>query len=77
MPHVQVVKDLGVLFQGVGEGRASLDRRLDVQEDTLELGLLLLRSQDVQALDQRETRVYHSCELAAEYDQVLCLDLFA
>ncbi len=69
--HEESVKDLRVTSQALGEGPALLHVRLDVLQDRVELLVLALRAEDVEALHQREARVDHRRELTHEDDQVL------
>jgi len=65
------VEDLRVAGQRVGEGGAALHVLLDLEDHLLERRVLLLRPEDVQALDEGKPRVDHGGELAGEDGELL------
>jgi hypothetical protein len=73
----QVVEDLVVLAQRLGEGRAGFDVVLQLADDAAEFLVLGLARQDVEALDDRQTGVDHRAELTGEDDDVARLHLLA
>ena len=72
--HEQLVEDLRVALERIAEGRAVLDRVLDVLEDRVERLVVALAREDVEALHQRQAGVDHGRELADEDDQLLGRD---
>ena len=65
------VEAFRVTGQGIGEGGAALHVLLDLEDRLLERRVLLLRPEDIQALDERKPRVDHGGELAGEDGQLL------
>ena len=64
-----------MLAECVGKGGTALHAFLDLVEYQLEVLVLLLTGKDFKALDQRQPRIDHGCELAGENDHVLGFDL--
>src|ERR1700691_2497367 len=68
---VQRVEDLLVLLHGSGKSGAAFDRAAHAIENLLEGDVLLLSSENLQALHQGQTGVNHDGELAGEDGQLL------
>src|SRR5262249_58214280 len=79
LQHVgeQVVEDLGVLPERLGEGRAALDLAGDLAGDVAQNLRVALLGEDGETLRDRETGVHHRGELPRVDRQVLVLDLAA
>ena len=73
---VEVVKDLGKLALGLVQAGAGLDVRGDAGDDFLEVLVVRLFGQDVQALDQRKLGVDEHGQLAAVDGELFEFDLF-
>ncbi len=71
MLREEVVEGLRVLAHGVGEARATLDVHPSLLEDSRERLVLLLTAQDLETLDEGQTRVDHDGELPDEDREVL------
>ena len=68
---VELVEDLRMLPERVGERRALLDAVLHAEQDLLERLVLALVREDVEALHERQAGVDHRRELAREDLQIL------
>ena len=66
-----------MLLHGVGERGAALDVLTHGEEHFLEVRVVLLASQDLETLDQRQTGVDHDGELTREDRDVLAADASA
>ena len=77
LDHVAVepVERLGVLGEGLGEGRAALDVLDDVAQRVLEHARLALAFEDLQAPEDRQAGVLEGRELAGEGAELLGRDL--
>ena len=74
--HVaEVVEDGRVLAHGVGQGRAALHRSPDAIQRLLESGILLVCSQDLETLHERQSGIDHDRELPEKDGDVFGLDL--
>ena len=69
-----MVEDFRVPAQRVAECRALLDAGFDVPKDVREMLVVGLPLQDVEALDDGQTRVNHRGEQAREGDDVFLAD---
>ncbi len=68
--HEEVVEDLRVLAEPLGEGAALLDVDLDLLEDRVEALVLTLGREDVETLHEGQTGVDHRRELPREDHQL-------
>src|SRR5438445_648343 len=79
LQHVreEIVEDLRILPERLGQGRAALDLARDLAGDVAKILRIALLREDREALRDRETGVHHRGALAGIQCQVLVLDLAA
>ncbi len=74
---VELGEHLGVVAKGIGKGGARLHIRLHLADRLREELIFCLLSEDVEALHQRQARIYHCGELPGEVDDLLHPDAAA
>ena len=72
--HVKMIEDLGVSPERLAERRALLDARFDVAQDDPEVLVVGLSLQDIETLDDGQTRIDHRRKQAGERDEVFRTD---
>ena len=72
--HIQFVKDLGMLFQGIGKRGTGLHVKFDFRDRFGEDLVLRLGGKNLQTLDERKAGVDHGRELAGKDSNFLVAD---
>ena len=74
---VEVIEYFGIEAHGIGESGAAFDGGPHAIERLLEVGVLLVGSENFKTLHQRQAGIDHDGELPEEHRDVLGLDLGA